>query len=537
MFSETPTCEHNMKIKRNKQKNNPTTRKDVKKMNMKKLISMVLALVMLLAMSATAFAEDTSAETYEITAPDNGHTYEVYQIFTGDLITENNQRVLTNVKWGKNGTGTEGNLVEQTVLDAIEAVNVAGKSDAEKLAVIKVYANLNKDNAFGTVTNANALDNVPAGYYLIKDVDGAFENQNDSYTTYIVKIVTDVTITPKADAPEFVKKVDDKNDSNNSEDDVEWEDSADYDIGDEVLFKLEATLPSNFDAYSSYKLVFHDKQTAGLTFNASSVKVYIGSSTNPISAGYRVVTNPTDGCTFEVVFDNLKDVNDDGTPVIADLDNSSVIRVEYTATLNSNAVLGAAGNPNIAYINFSNNPNYDGTGVEPMGKTPEDKVTVFTYSVVVNKVDQDNNPLAGAKFTLYKKNAQGTYVVVGAEKVTTTGEDGNVLTWTGLDDGDYKLVEIAPTGYNSINDIYFTITAEHEILSNDPQLTALNGGNLVTGEFKDTGVITTNIVNQKGATLPETGAQGTKMIYMVGGILVAAAAILLITKRRMNAAE
>lgn len=168
---------------------------------MKKLCAVMLSVIMAVVMAVPAFAAE---ETYIITAPDNGHTYEVYQIFTGSYA----EGILSNVKWGQNGTGTEGEVVSSEIIT--ELTGTTG-SDTEKLAVISKYVNL-ESNEFGTVAAGSTL-NVPGGYYLIKDVDGALEGKEDAYTHFIVEVVGNVTITPKADVPEFEKKVEDTNDT------------------------------------------------------------------------------------------------------------------------------------------------------------------------------------------------------------------------------------------------------------------------------------------------------------------------------------
>ena len=136
---------------------------------------------------------------------------------------------------------------------------------------------------------------------------------------------------------------------------------------------------------------------------------------------------------------------------------------------------------------------------------------------------------AGKVFKLEKK--------VGNEWKELTlvkNEDGTVFSFKGLDDGQYRITETThPAGYNSIEPIEFTVTANHEIKSDDPALKELAGGDLFTGEVK-TGEITGTIVNQKGATLPETGGIGTKMFYVIGAILVVGAAVVMITKKRMS---
>ena len=490
----------------------------------KKLASLLLALVMVFALATTAFA----AENTIISAPEGStRTYDVYQIFTGDL----HEGVLSNIKWGKNGTGAEGTAVDQTTLDALAAVN--GKSDTEKLTEIQKYVKLDSEKV-GMVSNGNSLT-VPTGYYLIKD-NGPV-NDGEAYSLYVVQVVGPTTISPKVGTTTSDKKVDDKNDSNTTEDATTWQDSADYDIGDAVPFKLSATIAQDYANYThGYKLTFHDKEDAGLSFNKNSVKVYVDGTL--ITTGYEVVTEGlTDGCTFEVRFANLKEI----TSVHA----GSVISVEYTSTLNNQAVIGSTGNKNTSHVSYTNNPNDEQIGEG--GKTPDDVVIVFTYQTIVNKVTKNPNydptvegseeyiPLKGAGFTLYKKNASGTYEAVGTE---LKGEDMTTFTWSGLDDGDYKLVEtITPAGYNTIADIEFTISAGH-VDGDIPYLNTLSG-NVTSGTATFTaavndGSLSTDVVNNSGTQLPSTGGMGTTIFYVLGSILVLGAAVLLVTKKRMS---
>lgn len=486
--------------------------------HMKKLASLLLALVMVFALATTAFAADTT-----ITAPAGStRTYDVYQIFTGDLAGD----VLSNVKWGKNGTGTVGEAVPQATLDALAAVN--SLSDTKKLEEISKYVNLNSEK-FGTVSDGSPL-NAPTGYYLIKD-NGPV-GDGEAYSLYVVQIVGPTTISPKVSTVTSEKKVDDKNDSNTTQDEVKWEDSADYDIGDDVPFQLKATIAQDYDNYKVYKLTFHDKESAGLTFKPDTVVVKIDGTTVDSSKYEVVTTGLTDGDTFEVRFADLK-----STAAKA----GSVITVEYSSTLNDQAVLGSTGNPNTMHVTYSNNPNDEQGGEN--GKTPDDTVIVFTYKVVANKVTKNPDydpevegseqyiPLKGAGFTLYKKNASGKYVAVGSE---VKGDEMTTFEWKGLDDGDYKISETTtPAGYNTIADIEFTITAEHDVLPDNPTLTSLSGGNKFTGEVS-TGAVSADIENNAGSTLPETGGIGTTIFYVIGGGLMVAAAILLITKKRME---
>lgn len=501
---------------------------------MKKVMALLLSLVMVLAMSVVAFATEegsTTSGTYTITAPATSHQYEIYQIFTGDL----HEETLSNLKWGVNGSGTLGEAVSQDVINKLTAVNT--KPDTEKLEVIKQYATLS--NPVDTITNG-ATYTAPAGYYLIKDKDGSVTG-TDSYTLYIVKVVGNVTITPKSDVPSFEKKVKDINDS--TEDTYTgWQDSADYDIGDDVPFQLKGTVASNYDKYEKYYYAFHDVEDPGLTFKADTVKVYVDGK--EIKSGYTVVTDGnviTDGCTFEVKFADLKQ--------ILEVKANSVITVEYESKLNNNAVIGSHGNVNKAKLEFSNNPN-DSQGGET-GKTPWDNVIVFTYRVVVNKTNAQGNSLAGAAFEL-SKNVNGKWVSVALVNATKNESGEYVIVdkaatkfeWKGLDDGEYQLTEvITPARYNTIDPITFTVTADHDVVwttkNQDEVLTSLSGkkatGEIIFTANADKSELTTNVVNNKGSELPSTGGMGTTIFYVVGSILVLGAAILLITKKRMSA--
>lgn len=498
---------------------------------MKKLMAALLAAAMVCAMAIPAFADGSSSTSTApvtrctITAPATTHIYEIYQIFTGDY-DASNPSMLSNIKWGTNGTGTTGEAVGKAVLD--ELSNVASDaSDSDKLAVIEKYVDLST-TPVGTVTNGNYVE-VVGGYYLIKDKDGSLSG-SEPYTTYIVSVVGNVTIKPKSnDVPKFDKKLKDTNDSTGIT--TGWQDSADYDIGDYIPFRLQGTVPESFASYSTYYYAFHDVEEKGLTFDPNSVKVYAGDEVTgtEIAVGkYTVVTNPTDGCTFEIVFNNLKDV-----PGVT---AGSTVTVTYKSQLNGNAVLGEHGNVNKAKLEYSNNPHGTGTGT-----TPWDNVIVFTYKVVVNKVDQNNAPLEGAQFTLTKKIKNGTDVV---QIMTIEAGNKAQFTLSGLDDGIYTLAEtVTPAHYNTIDPITFTVNAAHEIewdsiSTRDDVLTSLSG-NKLSGEItfdvdKKAGSLTTNVVNKIGTTLPGTGGIGTTIFYVIGGGLMAAAAILLITKKRME---
>ena len=497
---------------------------------MKKLMAALLAVAMVCAMAIPAFADSSSSTStaavtkYTIAAPHNGHTYEIYQIFTGDYDALQ-PSMLTNIKWGKNGKGgTAGEAVDQTVLNDLSRV-VSYTSDRDKLDVIEKYVTLT--NPLEILVNGGSIE-VVGGYYLIKDKDGSVPS-SETYTPYIVSVVSNVTIEPKSnEVPKFTKKLKDTNDTTGEV--SRWQDSADYDIDDKIPFRLQGTVSKDIDSYKTYSYAFHDVEEAGLTFDPDSVEVFVGDEVNgtKITTGYTVDTSPTDGCTFEIVFDDLKKVSG--------VTANSIITVTYKSQLNGNAVLGEHGNVNTAKLEYSNNPYGKGTG-----ETPWDNVIVFTYKVVVNKVDQAGQPLDGAEFTLTKKIDGGTEVV---KTMTIDTSKKSLFTLSGLDDGEYTLTEtVTPAHYNTISPITFTVTADHKIdwdsiSTRDNVLTSLSGekkvGEITFNVEKKAGTLTTDVVNNIGTTLPGTGGIGTTIFYVIGGGLMVAAAILLITKKRME---
>lgn len=488
---------------------------------MKKTLALLIVVVMLAAMLPGALAEDTYTLTINNTTA--AHTFALYQIFTGTLEVVGENKVLSDVKYGASwGNDKAGNLVNSTVLEGITDA-AAYAQDFLGTEGISVYT----DDIASAAGNTE-ITGLPAGYYLVKETTAASSMPNgETSSLYIVQVVGNTSVGVKNGTASSVKKVKDHTVTGYTD----WQDSADYNIGDSIPFRITATVGSDYANYQDdYQLTFHDVECDGLTFDNTSVKVYIGDSTTALDASkYQINTSCGDGCTFEIHFPNLKE--------ISEIQAGTLIHVEYSATLNSKAVLGSTGNPNIMHITFSNNP-YD---TNQTGKTPDDKVIVFTYQVVVDKVKpapegstDDYVPLEGAGFTLYRKDSAGEFNAIGDEQ---KGGTMTTFIWKGLDDGDYKLVETTtPGGYNSIADIEFTITAAHDITSDDPQLTNLTGGNLFTGEVS-TGQLKAEIVNQAGNTLPTTGGMGTTIFYVIGSILVIGAVVLLVSKKRMNAAE
>ncbi len=232
--------------------------------HLKKIMSLILTAIMVMAMCVPVMAANGTG-TITMSGSDSSHTYSIYQILIGDYADGK----LSNVKWGS-ATAKSGANVTDSELAAITALSNNAQVSAD---AVNEYV---RDDAAATDTIiGNGSATVPTGYYVIRDSYTDEQNVAQSVSTHIVKVVGDVNVTPKVSVPTSDKKVDDKNDSNTNENSVEWKDSADYDIGDAVPFRLHGTLPENFNSYSSYKYIFHDTESNGLTFNADSVVVKV----------------------------------------------------------------------------------------------------------------------------------------------------------------------------------------------------------------------------------------------------------------------
>ena len=161
------------------------------------------------------------------------------------------------------------------------------------------------------------------------------------------------------------------------------------------------------------------------------------------------------------------------------------------------------------------------------------------FITVINKINSDKKRLTGAAFKLEKVLENGSKRTVKEYTITDSEEDLNRTSFefTGLDDGEYILTETeTPDGYNTMNPITFSITADHDIDSTDPKLNGLNG-NLVDGQIiftadKDEGTLTANVVNYKGSELPNTGGMGTTILYVAGAVMILAAGAFLVMQKK-----
>lgn len=495
--------------------------------------------LLLAAFVATLFAfAGVKASAYTITIKNvsTGHTYEAYQVFGGDLYKGDGATTptLSNIDWG----------------EGVNAFTYDGEFDAAKIAeklsgqafnseTAKDFAKEASKHLATAATSEESTSNTveltvgAPGYYLVKDKDGSQDSKNGAYTRFMMQVTGAKSVEVKNDVPTVEKKV--KETNNSTGETTDWQDAADYDMGDIVPFQLTAELPKKrVDDYDHYYVEFTDTLSAGLTFKEITKVTADGTTLNENQYKKTVTKNSDDTTTLSIVITDVK--------AVANItkDENKVV-VEYNAELNSNAVLGSAGNPNSVELTYSNNPNATGDGKSKpanTGKTPKDTVKVFTYQTIINKVDQDGKPLTGAEFTLVKKNKDGSTKNVDVVK----NAEGTSFTFKGLDAGKYVLKETkTPDGYNTIKPIEFTIDADYDKEADDPQLINLSG-DVTSGvaEFdanKADGSLKADIVNRKGSLLPSTGGMGTTILYVIGSILVLVAAVLLITKKRMDAAK
>ena len=577
----------------------------------KSLAAILLSLTMVMLMAVPAFA----AGPYSITIQNDkeGHIYEAYQIFAGDVASDEAQEgnaegpILSNISWGNGVNGTD-LLVAlkaadaekyggcETAADVAEALGAENAAAADAAAFAEIAA-LHLTNVEGTATEPvggnYVINNLAAGYYLVKDQNGSLEGDADTATEYIVQVLGNVTMEPKdSDIPTVEKKVSD-------EEYTQYEgaqgpgyqppygygynDVADWDIGDSVPFKLIGSIP-DMSAYDTYEYIFTDTLSNGLTLQADTIKVYIARNPYDQVNNYEPLVMGADytldvqnvgangGGSFSIAFEDLK-TNQYLTG--ANKEDYHYVIVTYDATLNANAVIGLDGNPNSVDLQFSNDPNGDG-----LGRTQEDTVIVFTYELDGTKVDGANvdTKLEGAEFVLFNgghtqvahiENGKlvgwvnlpdgynnGNYEEIPYEvweefnattNVIMTSTAEGVFGVSGLDDGTLHLMEIkAPNGYNLLDhDLEIVIdaaTANGQAWDGIPAnaLTALtisvDGGNAENGNA-ETGAVALTVRNNQGSTLPETGGIGTTLFYVIGGLLVIGAGILLIVRFRMRASN
>lgn len=539
--------------------------------------AVVMAACAAIPMGSSFFA--SAVGTGKITITDDSgatsSTMAAFQIFTAQVSGDGESVVVTG--WGDG-------IALNTLSDAIAASGLSSdftgvnfentEASAQKVAdIVSGYSgeNASKAETFaklaaqsrkgsGTAAVGNVIEGLNTGYYIVVDTEAASKGNYTSFTLGMLTVVTgeNATATVKRDFPSFDKQIGDINDTTDAANTYTFNEAADHDMGDAVPFKLIASVPSNIAKYDTYKMIFHDDLQADVfTFNQDSVKVtyYASSSdttgTDVTKAFTTALSTAEDKSKFESHTDGTEDFtvtcnNIKGIDSIT-LTSGGHFEIQYTATLTKKANMGAKGNWNGAYLEYSNNPNVSGEGdTDNTGKSPTDYCVAFTYQTVIDKIDGITKaPLAGAEFTLEKKLEDGSKKKIDV----VTAVEGTRFMFNGLDDGTYVLTESkVPDKYNGIEPITFTISATEDQTDGSEALTSLTADGGARATFtsgkvyllndtteatgSDNGSVKTTIENLKGSTLPSTGGIGTTMFYVGGGVLVAGAGVLLITKKR-----
>ena len=458
----------------------------------KKLASVCLALVMALALAIPAFAAGSNSIT--VTGAQKGETYEIYKML--DLIVNDAQTAYSytvNSAWTNfftnGGAGAAYvNIDTQGYVSWKDGKDTA--SDMEAFAkAAAAFASDNNVSSAATAIKPTAdgditFTGLDSGYYLITSTNGT------------MAMVGTTPKNPNATVNE--KNPDTTIDKEVQEDSTgTWGDENSAQIGDTVNFKSTIVVKKGALNY-----IVHDKMEDSLTVNSDSGAIGILTK----GTDYTVVTTGlTDGCTFEIRF---------AQSYLDRITTDTTLTITYNAILNEDVDI-TNGEKNDTKITWGD-----------ASSTEWDETITKTYQFDILKYDANDsakNPLAGATFQL--KDASGNVIKLvkvsdteyrvangdetGAVDSFTTVASGKIVI-KGVDLDTYTLVETAaPAGYNTLKDpVEVTVLA--------------------------TNALTVEVPNASGTELPSTGGIGTTIFYVVGGILVIGAGVVLVSKKRMD---
>ena len=474
----------------------------------RKLASLLLALVMVFALATTAFAAGSGSITVD--NPITSQTYTAYKIFDVTYSGDNYSYTIdSGSAWfgtvqtyaSKTGSGLTLTQVNGSTTYNVTTTNAFSAPDfaaALKAAVSGKNGTELAKQADGTAS----VSNLPLGYYFVTSTSGALCNLTTTNST--------VTIHDKNDMP--FEKVDDK-------------DSAD--VGQTVNYTITGKVPDH-TGFATYIYKITDTMSEGLTFKKDvAVKIgdtQIDASTVDTWIAYTPSTGAATG--FEL------------TIPVKSYTIGAEIEVTYSAVVNEKAV--AKIENNTATLKYTNGPSTDS-----FGTIMTEPVPVYSSKIVIDKyeTDKENTKLAGAKFVLYKEVTTGEgeaavtsklyykwnatdkkveWVENKSEATEQTTDNNGEASFNGLADGKYYLLETAaPAGYN---------------LLTEPVEVTVNGSSATT-ENKTSLSVTAEVANSTGTLLPSTGGMGTTIFYVLGSILAVGAIVLLVTKKRMSAAD
>ncbi|MBE5835913.1 MAG: LPXTG cell wall anchor domain-containing protein [Butyrivibrio sp.] len=482
---------------------------------LKKVLTGILAATMIMGSALNVSAATVSGTgtesvgTITVENAEEGQTYSIYKILDFQLSAdETESSAATGVYKLIEGSAWNDFIKSKTKYFSVDANGyVVATTDftaevAQAFAKEALqYANDYKiaADAKGTADEAGmTFTNLGYGYFLMDSTTGVLCSLDTSTPSLEIEEKNGVPTVDKE-----VKEGDDFGSSNDAE------------IGDTVEFRTTITAQAGAQNYA-----LHDTMTAGLTFDSSSVVVKVGDTTLTAGTDYTLVTEPTDGCTFEVKF------NQDFLDTIT---AETSIYVTYSATVNADAVIASDANTNETYLKYGED-----------SKTEKDTTTTYTYKFdIIKYTGTTDTKLAGATFSLYRDSEHtdvvklvatevaNTYRVATKDDTTTvtefTTDDAGQIFIEGLDEATYYLVEVeAPTGYTKLtSDIVVKITKADTVA--DGSFKILQNGKEVTNVL---------VENKSGSLLPSTGGMGTTIFYIVGICLVVAACAYFIFRRK-----
>ncbi len=440
--------------------------------------------------------------------------------------------------------------IDGTAMDADDARDLA---DA-LTAVLPSTADGTGTGAADSTGAANEIATITLsepGYYAVYGVVIPTDPKADPAEEVVAALAlttTDpnATVEPKAGVPTLDKQITGKHVLD------EAGKAATAEVGTTVDFVIYSIVP-DVTGYTDYTFIISDTMTSGLTFTDPE-----GDATNDIvvtidetelTANERTIAVNGQTFTVTIPFTTLKAAT-----------KGADIVVTYSAVVNASA-LTTDYEKNTASLEYSNNPKNSDTN-----KTPDKEVYVIDVDINVNKIDgKTTATLDGAEFQVFKGATQPADDALAWYKWDATN---NKVTWVAKAEADtfttntngkfdpsvqgleaeatgtaYGLLETAaPAGYNTLAaPVIVTLTAEYtEGAAPKATITAdgadVTNGTVNLGDAQNSNqpLATATVQNNSGPELPSTGGIGTTIFYIVGGILVLGAGVVLLTRKRAS---
>lgn len=514
--------------------------------------------------SAQAAPTSTGSITVSGTA---ASSYDAYQIFSADVSDgDNDAKVYSQIAWASDAARDAVLPVlhsagmpksRTTAQEAAEWLNA--DSHLTSALSAQLARSLQSSDAVSVALNAGTAAELPSGYWLIVADDDAIA-QNEAGTAPIMVLVggSAVTVKPKAATPKVAKHV--LEDST-----AAWGKAADATVGDDLYWRLSATVPAGLTAYDAYAVQFVDTMSAGLDPSkvVASMRVYVAAGADggfdAVSAGKdgRAGTEPAQGWT-DITAQCATKVAADGTftvrtgDLIAALGGADAfaagarVVAVYNAPLASGCNHGIAkGNPNEVYLRYPRSPFADQSGDAGFTHTPSDDATAYTWDLALTKRGSDGDkPLPGAVLSITDDRgrtlaADGSWDAEGKATVTT-GEDGRV-TVSGVDSGKLEVREVkAPKGYTAFEGTRsVTVKSEgldvKQVAAAKPKLT-ITAESPLRADSADgsTGSLEASLINTPTGTPPSTitggfmPSTGDMAMYAAAAAAVAGAALIVV---------